>query len=101
MHHPCTCALMNGVHATASMLCPTVFPTKNCRSEVTVMLKTKLKKPILREFSGYWHSFFKCNTYRVTALRLFEEERKKERKKEERKKERRKERKKERKKEKR
>ena len=31
------------------------------------MLKTKLKRPILNEFPGYWW-LFDCNTYCVTAL---------------------------------
>ena len=53
---------------------PRSSPQKNHRSEVAVMLKTKLKRHILREFPGYWWLFWMQLLLRYGA-RLFEEER--------------------------
>ena len=57
MSHPIQArAPMNGFQQLVEYAL-SVFPTKNHRSEVEVMLKTKLKRPILREFPGYWWLF--------------------------------------------
>ena len=69
------CTLTNSVQQPVCSA-PSVFPTKIRRSEVAVMLKIKLKRPILREFPGYWW-LFKTQHLLHHGIRLFKEERKK------------------------
>ena len=75
MCHPILArALTNGVQQLIHSA-PSVFFAKNHRSEVAVMLKMKLKQPILRGFPGYWWLFWMQHLSRYST-RLFEEERK-------------------------
>ena len=66
-------ALTNGIQQPVCSA-PSVFPAKNYRSEVAVMLKTKLKRHILRGFPGYWWLFWTQHLSHYSS-RLFEERR--------------------------
>ena len=60
---PSVYVCINNWWPTASMLCPLSLHHK----KITGTLKTKLKRPILREFPGYWW-LFERNTYCVMVL---------------------------------
>ena len=77
MRHPCTCALTKGFQQPVCSA-PSVFHAKNRRSEIAVTFKMKLKRHILREFTGYWWLFWTQHLMCYSA-RLFEEERRIER----------------------
>ena len=50
----------NGVQQLVHALCPLSLPRKKKIAgvrPVAVMLKTKLKRPIIRKFPGYWWLF--------------------------------------------
>ena len=67
MRHPVlACAPTNGFQQLVQYA-PSLFPAKNRRNEVTVMLKTKLKDPSSENFLATG-GFFERNTYRIMVL---------------------------------